>query len=173
MKRLLLLRHAKSDRTTSLGDRDRPLAARGRRDAPAMGKFMHRHALEPDRVLCSGAKRTRQTWTLVARELKSEPTVEISGALYLAPWNAIVNVLHETPRAAKTLLVIGHNPGLEDCAAALLRPQADAEERARRATMAEKFPTAALAVLDCDVANWNELEPGTAGLTDFIRPRDL
>ena len=138
-----------------------------------MGKFMRKQGLVPDRVLCSGAARTRQTWELVAPQLKAEPDVEFSDALYLTPWNAIVNLMRETSDSAKTLLVIGHNPGLEDCATALLRPQADADERARRATVAEKFPTAALAVLDCDVANWNELEPGTAGLTDFIRPRDL
>ncbi len=173
MRRLLLLRHAKSDRTSSVRDHDRPLAPRGRRDAPAIGKLMRKQDLMPNRVLCSGAKRTRQTWELVSPQIGPEPEVEFSEALYLTPWNAIVNLLRQTPAATKTLLVIGHNPGLEDCAAALLRPKAGAGEGPRRAAMGAKFPTAALAVLDCDISEWSQLAPGCAALAAFMRPRDL
>ena len=84
-----------------------------------------------------------------------------------------MKLVRETPDSVKTLLVIGHNPGLEDCAAALLNASAGGEELARREAMAEKFPTGALAVLDCGISHWTELAPGTAALADFLRPRDL
>jgi len=173
MKRLLLLRHAKASQDSSGGDYARPLAPRGRRDAPVMGKAMREKNYMPELVLCSGAARTRETWALAGPELGTEPIVEVSDALYLAPWPAILKIVKAVPDSVQTLLVVGHNPGMENCAAMLLGPPVTAEERARRAVMAGKFPTGALAVADCNIATWNEIAPGCGTLTDFIKPKEL
>ena len=173
MKRLLLLRHAKAGPDEGQGDHARPLAGRGRRDAPAMGKAMRKAGLVPDHVLCSGAARTRETWALVAETLKAKPEVTVTDALYLAPRQTILKTVQALAGVAETVMVVGHNPGLEDCAAALLARKADAEERARRDEMGGKFPTGTLAVIDCDIASWTELAPGCGALSAFIKPRDL
>lgn len=173
MRRLLLLRHAKANQTSDHGDHGRGLNPRGSRDAQGIGREMQVRGLVPDLVLCSPAKRTVETWDLVAPQLKASPRLEFSDALYLASAKAIVNLVRETGDAAQTLLLIGHNPGLEEATIALLRAPQSSEEQARRDTLAEKFPTGALAVLDCEIAHWHELAPGKAALSDFLRPRDL
>lgn len=173
MKRLLVLRHAKSNQTSAHGDHGRDLAPRGKTDAQKIGRAMQRRGYLPDAVLCSTAKRAVETWARVAPELKGAPAAEFSDALYLTPVRAIVNLLRQTDDAAQTLLVIGHNPGLEGALTALLRAPQSAEERARRAALAEKFPTGALAVLDCGIAHWQDVAPGIAALADFLTPREL
>jgi len=134
---------------------------------------MRKAGYVPDLVLCSDAKRTRETWAVMAPELKAKPRTEFTDALYLAPWNAILKVLRAAPGDPATLLVVGHNPGLEETAAALLKPSADGTELERRQALMEKFPAGALAVLDCEIGGWNALKPETAALADFLRPRDL
>jgi phosphohistidine phosphatase len=173
MKRLLLLRHAKAGPQNIEGDYGRALAPRGRRNAPLVGKAMRKAGFIPDAVLCSDAVRTRQTWELVAQELKAEPDVRFTDALYLAPWKVILGQAREFPASADTAMMVGHNPGMEDCAAALLGPEANGQERALHTEMAGKFPTAALAVIDCDIAAWNDLATGCGRLVAFIKPRDL
>lgn len=173
MKRLLLLRHAKAVTNGMGGDHGRALAPRGRNAAHLVGRAMRAEGYIPDLVLVSGATRTKETWALLTPELKAEPKSEITDALYLAPWNAILKRAREVPDNVEALLVIGHNPGLQDCAGALLKPSTGGPENKRRAAMAEKFSTGALAVLDCAIERWAELAPGTAALTDFLKPRDL
>jgi len=173
MKRLLLFRHAKAAQTSTQGDHGRGLNPRGQRDAAAMGREMAAHGLVPDLVLASSARRTMETWRLAAPELKADPALEVSDTLYLAPPRAILALLREKAGSAGTVMVIGHNPGLEEFAAELLGPAPRRGEETRRAALEEKFPTAALAVLDCDIAGWNALKPGTATLADFLTPRDL
>lgn len=173
MKRLLLLRHAKAEQDPTKADHSRALAPRGRRAAPLVAKAMRKAGFVPDHVLCSAARRTRETWALAAPELKAEPSVEFTEALYLAPWQAIVAVARRTDDPVQALMVVGHNPGLEDCAAALLHRPAGHEERERQAALAEKFPTGALAVIDCAIDLWGDLAPGCGALTAFIKPRDL
>lgn len=173
MKRLILLRHAKAVQTSPYGDHARALNLRGSGDAEAIGREMRARGLEPDLVLCSTATRAEETWDLVAPQLTAAPRVQFTDALYLTPVRTILNLLRETGDAVRALLVIGHNPGLEGAIADLLRTPQNADERARRATLAEKFPTAALAVLDCPIAHWRELEPGKATVSDFLTPREL
>ena len=173
MKRLLLLRHAKAAQGSHHGDHARALAPRGRRDAPAMGDAMQAHGLIPDQVLCSTAARTLETWELLAPRLKTAPPVALKDGLYLASWNAILKAVREADDAAKTLLIIGHNPGIGECGVALSRaPQSD-DERARRDALSAKFPTGALAVLEFDAGAWRALKPGTAALSAFLTPRNL
>src|SRR5436853_548737 len=121
MRRLMLLRHAKSD--WSVGgqrDLDRTLAARGREAAPLVGAYMAQHALIPDKVLVSPARRTRETWELVAPALKSNPDVSYDERLYDTSPRAILRVLHDIAADAHTSLIIGHNPGLQELAGLLI-----------------------------------------------------
>jgi phosphohistidine phosphatase len=173
MKRLLLLRHAKAE-TPDANSRDeaRALAKRGREDAALIGAVMWRKHYLPDRILCSTAARTTETWVLLGPELHIAADAQFLGSLYLATAKAILKIVKATDAQAKSVLVIGHNPGLEECAADLMRTPKNAEERRRAAMLAVKFPTCALAVLDFDVQHWNELAGGTGALIDFIQPKD-
>lgn len=174
MKRLLLLRHAKAVTGGSkTGDHGRPLNDRGRADAPRVGIVMQHRRYLPGRVLCSTAARTRETWAGVAPELDGSPDVAFVDELYLAPWKTIAGVIRAQGGDADVLLVVGHNPGLEDCAKALARKPQSADERGRLDDIAEKFPTAALAVLDFDIAEWSALAPGTGALVDLLKPKAL
>jgi len=173
MKRLLLLRHAKAEQTNKGGDHERELTARGRKDAPRMGHVMDVKGYVPDTVLCSTSARTRETFELARDELGGKPEVEFLNALYLASAQHILGLLRGVADSARTTLAIGHNPGLEECAALLARRPRDAAEIARLDSLRQKFPTCALAVLDFRIAHWSELAPGAGALTDFIRPKDL
>jgi phosphohistidine phosphatase len=178
MKRLLLLRHAKSSQDDARDDKARPLNARGRRDAPAMGAHIHKQLWLPDCVLCSSARRTRETWAGIAPELDASPRVEFEDALYLASAKRIVSLVREVGvREAgdevRTLLVIGHNPGMEEAAAMLARKPADKSEAALLEKIAAKFPTCALAVLDFEVARWADVAAHTGALAAFVRPKEL
>jgi phosphohistidine phosphatase len=174
VKRLLLLRHAKAiPGTTKTGDHGRPLNERGRIDAPRMGIAMQHRRYLPDLVLCSTSKRTLETWEHAAPELDDKPEVSFSDELYLAPWKVIASTVRALPRTVNVVLVIGHNPGLEECARALARKPRSDDERAKLDTLTEKFPTAALAVLDFEGDSWSDVAMDAGELVDFIRPRGL
>jgi len=166
---LLLLRHAKSSwDDPALDDFDRPLAKRGREAAPRMGREMARRGWLPDRALVSAALRTRQTWELVEVGLPHAVPAFSDRSIYEAPAERILDAIRSTPAGVETLLVVGHNPGIEDLVALLAAPGSapEAMEKVRR-----KFPTAGLARLVLTGA-WADLGPGSAALTDFLSPRD-
>jgi phosphohistidine phosphatase len=164
-RRLIVLRHAKSA-WPDVNDFERPLAPRGRRDAPAAGRWLRDAACLPDHVVCSPARRTRETWDLVAEELDTAPPASYDGRMYGAGVSTLLEVVHETSEPVRTLLLIGHNPGLQELTLALAGEVAgDALDRAE-----EKFPTSAIAVLTFE-GSWPELTPGSALLTDFAVPR--
>jgi phosphohistidine phosphatase len=168
--RLLLLRHAKSERPEpGLSDRDRSLNERGRKDAPRIGAYMAHHALEPDRVLVSDARRTRETWERLAAKLTAPPPVGYVAALYNAGPEGIVEAIKAGARSARCVLVIGHNPGLHD-AARLLIASGDVAARER---LNEGLPTAGLLVIDFAGADWQKLHPRSGRLERFITPRLL
>lgn len=174
MKQLLLLRHAKAIAgSTKAGDHARPLNERGRIDAPRVAIAMQHKGYVPDYVLCSTSKRTTETWELAASELDSKPEVKFCKNLYLAPAKTIVQAIRAMGETRAVVLVIGHNPGLEECALLLARKPRSEDERRRFDAMSEKFPTAALAVLDFDISAWTELATATGQLVDFIRPKEL
>jgi phosphohistidine phosphatase len=174
LKRLILLRHAKavSDKP-GLDDRDRMLADRGRVDAVRMGQFLREEGLVPDAVLCSPAARTHETLDLVLPQLGCSPWVKYPEELYLARWLTIVNLVRQTAKVTGTLLIVGHNPGLEDCARKLARPPGDAQARKLHEALRIKFPTAALAALDFDIADWKHVDAGEGELEQFTSPKDL
>ena len=173
MKRLLLLRHAKSLRDDAMRDRDRPLNERGRTDAPCMGVYMHRHRYLPDAVLCSPARRTVETWNLLAPELAARVEVRFPESLYLASAAMIVKLIRSTESTAAAMLVIAHNPGLAECAGMLARPATDARERKRETELQNKFPTCALAVLEFEMTSWKDIVAASGVLTDYARPKSL
>jgi len=173
MKRLLLWRHAKTERDNPRGDKARALTARGKADAALMAKRMRDSGWMPDHVLCSTAVRTVETWEAAEPLLADAPAPEFRDALYLAPWKQILGLVKAAPKTARTLLAIGHNPGFEDLAAALARPPETAEERSHLANMREKFPTAAVAVLEFPVGDWRAVSLATGTLAAFVAPRFL
>ena len=170
MKTLLLLRHAKSSwDDSSLDDFDRPLADRGRKAAPRMGKEIMARGWLPDAILASPAKRTRQTWALVAAELPGTAKAVFPKALYMAAPEQLLQKIRKVATRKTTLLLIGHNPEMEELAAQLAGPGSDSSALAR---MSEKFPTAALARFTFD-GKWKILTSAKALLTHFVRPKDL
>jgi phosphohistidine phosphatase len=167
-RRLLLLRHAKSDWPAGVGDHDRPLGPRGRHDAPRMGEEMARRGLVPDLAIVSTAARARETWMLVAPFLKgAEPRFE--KAIYGAGPEALVGLVRELDDAFRAVMLVGHNPGLE-MAATLLIGGGPARLRDR---LGEKFPTAALAVIDFDDRFWSGVRQGNGRLVLFLTPGDI
>lgn len=169
MRRLILLRHAKSDWPDGVADPERPLAPRGRAAAPRIGAYIAREELVADRVLVSPARRTRETWDLVAAQLPPVRVVASEPRVYDATAARLLSVVREQPKEAHSLMLVGHNPGLEDLAEMLvaLGPAPHLEN------MAEKFPTGALAVIDLPVDEWSAAAPATGRLDRFVTPRDL
>src|SRR5215471_2277391 len=121
MLTLCLLRHAKSSwKDPTLPDHDRPLNSRGRTEAPVMGKEIGKHGLDPDLVLCSTARRTRDTLALVLPELKTEPKVIYEDGLYHGTPAEILGIMHEVGAGAGRVLLVGHNPELQEFALDLI-----------------------------------------------------
>jgi len=170
MRRLMLLRHAKSDWSLpGQSDHDRGLAARGRNAAPLIGHYMAEHDLVPDHAIVSTARRTRETWRLVAGMLPRRPATEFEDRIYEASPSNILAAIAGAPAAAHTLVVVGHNPGFHDTANLLIR---GGDKRARKA-LSEKFPTGALAVIDLDIEDWGDIRPGSGRLDSFVTPRAI
>jgi phosphohistidine phosphatase len=168
MRRLILLRHAKSDRPPGIADLDRPLNDRGKRAAPQMGAYLAAEGLIPDAVVVSPSLRTRETWEAVRTALTGVEA-EIVSSIYEAPETALLAVVKATPDTAQSLLMIGHNPGLQDLATRL----AGSGEKARRRRLSLEFPTAAVVVLDFEVDAWSAVATGTGRLERFVAPKDL
>ncbi|MDX8513784.1 SixA phosphatase family protein [Mesorhizobium captivum] len=167
-RQLLILRHAKSSwDDPKLADFDRPLGPRGLKTAPLMGRELSRRGWLPDLALVSPALRTRDTWRLVAAELPKHVPAEFSEELYEAAAGAILARVRQTK--AKSLLVIGHNPGLQTFT---LRLAGAGSDEGVFKKLEAKFPTAALARFTVK-DDWANLEFGGARLTDFVRPKDL
>ena len=105
------------------------------------------------------------------REIEAKP--DYRDSLYLAETGKIFSLIQAAPQSVAGLMVVGHNPGLEELAGLLAREPVRRKERQRRDVLEEKFPTAALAVLDFDIEKWREIKPGEGKLVDFVRPKDL
>ncbi|MGH3273132.1 MAG: SixA phosphatase family protein [Streptosporangiaceae bacterium] len=177
-RKLVLLRHAKSS-WPDVPDQERPLARRGVRDAPAVGRWLRMAGHSPDLVLCSTAHRAQQTWQLAATELPDRPAVLWDERVYQASAAGLLNLIRQVPPETRILLVVGHDPaipGLARMLAAGAMPGVPADPAASPAPgaldrLSGKFPTAAAAVLDVTVA-WPDLGPGQARLEAFVTPHD-
>lgn len=169
-KQLILLRHAKSNWDDPLlADFDRPLAKRGRKAGKRIAAWLKKHEIRPDLVLCSPALRARETLALIAEAIGDKASVVYDKDIYLAEVEDLLTRIRHVDNAAACVMVIGHNPGMQDFAVALVRPRA----KKNRAKLAAKFPTATLACFKLPIATWANLQPAQAVLTKFVRPADL
>jgi phosphohistidine phosphatase len=167
MKRLYLLRHAKSSwKDVSLADHDRPLAGRGRRASKAIAGHLRDRGIEPDLVLCSTARRARETLDRIAPALGTT-AIEIEPGLYGASAPELLDRLRSIPDEIESVMLIGHNPAMEELAIDLARPSPAASE------LAARYPTGALATLTFPASTWRELRHATAELVELVKPRDL
>jgi phosphohistidine phosphatase len=153
---LILLRHAKSDWSGGEPDHERPLAARGRRQAPEAGRWLAGHVDRIDLAVVSTAERARSTWSLASAELGVAPPVRLEEQAYGASSGALLRLVRELPEALETVVLVGHNPGLEDLASSL-------------AGTWVPMPTSALAVVRVTAA-WAGAGPSSAELTTSGRP---
>ncbi len=170
MPRLLLLRHAKSSwGDPGIADIERPLAPRGRRNAAAMAKAIDAEGLTPDRIICSPARRTRETLAALLPYLPGEGRVTIEPKLYESTAGDYLAAIGRSGGDARTLMVIGHNPTIHDTARWLVSDG----EPGLAADLAAKYPTGALAVIDFEQVSWSQLQPGSGHLAAFTKPRDL
>lgn len=162
MKTLLILRHAKSSwADPGLADHDRPLNERGKRDAPRMGKLIADQGLQPDIVLSSDAKRARSTSKRVIEAGKFNCPTQLLEELYLAPPDTYIETLRLLDDSCERVLVVGHNPGLEQLSALLTGGY-------------DTLPTAALVHIEFDVDSWSELgDPPAGRLLGIWRPKEL
>ena len=168
MHTLYVLRHAKSSWSDpALPDEDRPLAPRGRRAAKSVAKHLVREGIAPELVLCSPARRTRETLELLRPALATATVVAVEDELYGASAGALVTRLRAIPEAVASVLLIGHNPALQDLILALALPGSE------RDRLAEKFPTAALATLTFGAATWEQLADRGGLLAAYVVPREL
>jgi len=170
VKRLFLLRHAKTEQANkdTPADAERALTERGRAEASVVGREMHKRGYAPDLILCSPSRRTRQTLELANAGLGSSAKIDYVPAIYAAGARRLLALFRGLPATVCEPLVVGHNPGFEDCLSLLLSPGDDAADKDK-----DKFPTGALAVLQFDVSDWGKLAPHSGTLVDFIRPKEL
>jgi phosphohistidine phosphatase len=165
---VILLRHGKSSWSDStLADIDRPLAPRGERAARKLAKYIRRRRIRPALVLCSPALRTRKTLEAVEASLGKRCVVEVVPELYAASEQELLERLQALSESVSSVMLIGHNPGLQDLALLL------ASRGACLPQLEEKFPTGALATLVVRSESWTALGPGEAELVDYVVPSQL
>jgi phosphohistidine phosphatase len=170
MLTLSLLRHAKSSwDDPGLEDFNRPLNDRGREAAPRMGRFMAKHGIAPELILCSTSVRTRQTLELVLPHLSPRPKVTYEDGLYLAAASALLQRVRKDAGTATHVLVVAHDPGMHELATEL----AGSGDPKLLELLALKFPTTGLAVIDFDVQAWSKVRRGAGQLRLFMSPKRL
>ena len=170
MRRLFLLRHAKSAWPEGVADRDRPLARRGREAAPLIGRHMREAGYQPALALVSPATRTRETFALVDAELHIA-VHDFTKAIYEASAEALVALIRAAPSSVEALMLVGHNPGMADLGLLLSnRKKSDVDAMQR---LGMKYPTAGLAVFDYDAPSWDTIGAEAAVLVEFVTPRML
>jgi phosphohistidine phosphatase len=169
MLRLLLLRHAKATPFTGSGDHERDLTARGRADAARVGAFIAGEKIAPQAAVHSGSRRTGETLAIMLAKFKCDAPVSVEPRLYEASEAAFLGVLRHAPDAAKTLLVVGHNPSLGQTACHL----AGTGDRPALLKMAGRFPTSGLAIIDFETDHWREIAAGAGRLVHFATPTGL
>jgi len=168
MKTVLLLRHAKSDwGHDELADFDRPLAPRGQKDAPLMGRVLQKFECVPDQLMSSPAERAKHTSQLVAKACAYSGEITWVDSFYGGGSEDLVGAIQRLPNSVERALLIGHNPALEETAAVLLAgPEAGLDH-----SLSLQIPTGGLVCLDFSIIEWSQLKPGSAVLRWFLIPR--
>ncbi len=171
MKQLVLLRHFKSSwHEHGAADRDRPLAPRGQRDAVSMAEAIVAHDFVPDRILCSPARRTRETLAALEPGLGDGRDIVFIEALYSGPDQDYRDIIATEGGDVDRLMVIGHNPRIHATALELI---GHGGSKAVRNLLATKYPTGSLSVIEFDAESWSTIAEGSGQLVAFIRPHDL
>ncbi len=166
MKRLILVRHAKSSWSNSeMEDRDRPLNERGRNASPKIGKWLAENNYQPDQVISSSAVRCRETWDGIAGKLKPVSDIRFEDFLYLATDQEMLDVLHKA--GGDTVLMLGHMPGIGDFTRELRRDPPPLHG------IFGKYPTGAATVMEFRTDDWVQVHPGDGIFEAYITPRDL
>lgn len=167
-RELLILRHAKSDWDTgAASDFERPLAKRGRKDAPRVGEWLYREGIVPQVIVSSPAQRARETVLKVCKGLDlTKKDIVWDDDVYEADLSALLGVLSRVPDEAATVLLVGHNPGLEELLCHLAGGELDQPEDGKL------LPTATLARLEMP-EDWSRLDYGSAALVRIVRPKQL
>ncbi len=168
VRRLVVLRHAKSDWPEAVADVDRPLAERGRRDAAAVGQWLRDAGIRPDLVVVSPAQRARDTWALAAESLGAPSHVVVDDRVYGASAAELLELIRGTDDAVRTLVLVGHAPSVEHLTHMLQDGNGFPGDLAR---LTAKYPTSGLAVLDVPADSWGSVEEGAARLAVFATPR--
>lgn len=171
-RQLILLRHAKSAWPNDVPDHERPLAPRGRRDAPAAGLWLRNSSYVPDRVLCSTARRARETWQLAEENLSAHPQIVFEDRVYEASAMELLDLARQTPLDVHNLLIVGHDPAVRGLTLELVSEPPSGAEAEAFGRVQVKYPTAAIAVLSFS-GNWLELRRGQARLARFVAPDDF
>ena len=174
MRRLMLLRHAKTENEAPSGrDEDRRLDNRGHRDAAEIGSWIGHHPPFPDLVLVSHAMRALQTWQIAweaMKELVSEPEVELVPELYGADVSQLLETIRDASSAdPKRLMLVGHNPGMHELGLAL----AGSGDHAGRKALTDNLPTSGLAIFDFDLDDWADVAFRRGRLAAFVSPKLL
>jgi phosphohistidine phosphatase len=162
MKTLLILRHAKSSWANSrLADHDRPLDSRGKQDAPKMGRLLEKEDLTPDLIISSSAERALTTAEFAAISAGYTAEIQVTRQLYHAGPEEFIEVLQGVSDANKQVMVVGHNPGVEELVEQLVGHY-------------QRMPTAALAQIELPISRWSELDEETNGrLVNLWRPKEV
>lgn len=165
---IIIMRHAKSDwNTQSLSDFDRPLNKRGTKDAPRMAQWMANQKLKPDLLICSPAQRARQTATEVIKHSKlDDASVVFDKRMYLASVNTLLSIIREVDDRYRTIMLIGHNPGLENLAIQLTHDELPLQANGSLMTTANIFQFRV-------AVPWSDLEPKQAEFIQLMRPKEL
>ena len=167
MRKLYLLRHAKSEwDDPELDDFDRPLNKRGHRNAKRMAAYFEEQNIRPDLILCSAAKRATETCSYFQ---KNGQAVQFKEELYLASAQTLVNIVRQLDDSYESIMVVAHNPGLEDLTLQLGR-NSDPDLRRQ---VGFKYPTASVADLEIESQSWSDVSDSNARLINFVRPKDL
>lgn len=172
MRTLTILRHAKAVPHEDFDgdDFDRPLALRGQRDAPLMGRHLRAEGLVPDLVICSPSVRTRQTTGLVLQELApAAPRLIYEPAIYEASPDALLDCVRRATIDARHIMLVGHNPGMQRLALLLTGAPLAPEH----ADLARNLPTSGVVVIELDIAAWAEIRAGSGRIRHFATPRML
>ena len=163
MKTLLILRHAKTQSDVPAGDHVRELTERGHHNAAAMGAYIHNLIGTPDAIVTSDATRARQTAEIVASAVDFAAPLTVEPQIYAADPDTLLAVVRRIPDGVQTVIIVGHNPGFEELAAALA---GNAEHEVR-------LPTSGLALLEFDVEGWDAVRAGAGRLREIATPRAI
>lgn len=169
MPRLLLMRHAKSERDETIDDFERPISDRGEKDAPRMARHLAKLGLVPGRILASSALRSRQTLAPLMPHFAADCEIRLAHDLYLAGEDETIDAIRGHGGSAATLMVIGHEPGLTQTALALI----GGGHPTLLEDLETKFPTCGVAVVDFPAVRWVDVEPKSGRLVAFLRPRTI